>query len=372
MKIAFAHMYTLRTPRGIERFIINVANDLAGKGHEVTLVTGKCPQPLTKDWIDDRVRVHEIFHHNWHKLTFIPGFMRDFMKNDYDIVNLAIARGEGYAAGLAYLLRKFRYNIVFHYPLENHEKHFNAFKKFGTARHADEMIAVSSYIARGVETCFDRPAKTIPNGVDSSLFKPDAQRRHDVRKRLNIPDDATVIITVSALQGRKGIHKVLEVVALLKKTMPDIRYLVCGDGNEKDRQFFLEKVAALKLESNVLFLGNQKEVAGFYNAADLFAFLPEFEGFGIVAIEAMSSKLPIVVSPGSAFPEILAEGGGMSVNPDDPTSVADTIHALLRDPERIARIGKEGRATVLKRYSWNAVSSQFEQLFMQQLKSAPR
>ncbi len=372
MKIAFAHMYTLRTPRGIERFIINVANALARKGHEVTLITGRCPQPLTKEWIDDRVHVHEIFHKNWHKLTFIPGFMRDFIANDYDIVNLAIARGEGYAAGLAYLLKKFKYNIVFQYPLENHEKHFNAFKKFGTARHADEMIAASSYIARGVESCFNRASKTIPNGVDPALFRPDADRRNEVRKRLNIADDAPVIITVSALQGRKGIHKVLEVVALLKKTMPDIRYLVCGDGNEKDRQFFFAKVAALKLEANVLFLGNQKEVAGFYNAADLFVFLPEFEGFGIVAIEAMSSQLPIVVSQGSAFPEILAEGGGMSVNPDDPTSIAETVHAFLVDRARIARIGKEGRDTVLKRYSWDAVGSQFEQLFTQQMKSRPR
>jgi glycosyltransferase involved in cell wall biosynthesis len=368
MKIAFAHMYTLRTPRGIERFIINVANALARKGHEVTLITGRCPNPLTKEWIDDRVSVHEIVHHNWHKLSFIPGFMRDFMTNDYDIVNLAIARGEGYAAGLAYMLKKFRYNIVFQYPLENHEKHFKAFNKFGTARNADELIAASGYIARGVEACFHRPAKMIPNGVDPALFRPDADRRNEVRRRLTIPDDAPVIITVSALQGRKGIHKVLEVVALLKKTRPDIRYVVCGDGNEKDREAFFSKVAALNLESNVLFQGNQKEVAGIYNAADLFVFLPEFEGFGIVAIEAMSSQLPIIVSQGSAFPEILAEGGGISVNRDDPASIAETIHALLRDRARIAGIGAEGRATVLKRYSWDAVGSQFEQLFMRQLK----
>lgn len=368
MKIAFAHMYTLRTPRGIERVIISIANALAKKGHDVTLITGRCPQPLTLEWIDKRVRVHEIAHHNWHKLTFIPGFMKDFLSNKYDVVNLAIARGEGYAAGLAYLFKEFRYNIIFHYPLEQHEKHFNAFKRFCTARHADEMIAVSGYIARGVERWFNRPVKVVPNGVNAEQFRPDPARRADIRRNLNISTETPVILTVSALQGRKGIGKVLDVVSRLKQYIPDIRYVVCGDGNEKDRELFFAKVAALQLDANVLFMGNQKDVSGFYNAADLFVFLPEFEGFGVVAIEAMASKLPIVVSQGSAFPEILADGGGVMVDADAPASVADTIRALLQDRSRMERMGAEGRAAVEAKYAWDAVATQLEAIFAAQIK----
>ncbi len=372
MKIAFAHMYTLKNPRGIERFVIQVANALARKGHEVTLITGRCPQPVTREWIDSRISIHEIAHHNWHKLSFIPGFMKDFLTQDYDIVNLAIARGEGYAAGMAYHLKKFRYNIVFQYPLEDHEKHFNAFKKFGTAKHAKELIAASSYIARGVESCFGRPSKTIPNGVDPAQFRKDPERRKIAREKLNIPENAPVLITVSALQGRKGISNVLDVVNRLKQTLPDIRYIVCGDGNEKDREAFFARVASHRLEANVIFMGNQKDVAGFYNTADLFVFLPEFEGFGIVAVEAMASQLPIVVSRGSAFPEILAEGGGIMVDRENAAAAAGTIQALLRDRARMASMGAEGRASVMKRYSWEAVGEQFEELFRRQLSSESR
>ena len=367
MKIAFAHMFTLRTPRGIERVIINTANALARKGHEVTLITGRCTESPTRGWIDATVRVHEIAHHNWHKLTFVPGFMNDFISNDYDIVNLAIARGEGYAAGLAYMVRKFRYNIIFHYPLEHHEKHFNAFKRFGTAKHADEMIAVSRYIGAGVQACFNRPAHVIPNGVDTNQFRHDDTRRRSVRRELNIPDTAPVLITVSALQGRKGIGKVLDMVRLVKKNLTDVRYIICGDGNEKDRETLLAKIGALDLETNVLFMGSQKDVTGYYNAADLFVFFPEFEGFGVVAIEAMASRLPIVVSRGSAFPEILANGGGVMVDPDDPASAAETVRSLLQDRDRMAKVGVEGRASVEKTYSWEAVASQLEAIFMRQI-----
>ena len=369
MKIAFAHINTLRIPRGIERFIINVANGLARKGHDITLIAGRCEQPLTREWIDNRVLIHEISHYNWHRLTFIPGYIRELLNSDYDIVNLAIARGEGYATGLTYKLKKFRYNIVFQYPLEEHEKHFNAFKKFGTAKHADKLVAASAYIAQGVERCFGRPVDTIPNGVDPEQFRPDPGRRSEIRKKLNISDKAPVLITVAALQGRKGINKVLDVVSLVKKTLPDIRYIVCGDGNEKDRESFFSKVKSLELESNVLFMGNQKDVSGFYNAADLFVFLPEFEGFGIVALEAMASQLPIVVSHGSAFPEILADGGGIMVDPDASVAAAETVSKLLKDREQHAQLGKAGRSSVLKKYSWDAVASQFESLFEQQLRS---
>jgi glycosyltransferase involved in cell wall biosynthesis len=368
MKIAFAHMYTLRNPRGIERFIISVANGLVKKGHDVTLITGKCRTPVTRAWIDDRVRVREIFHHNWHKLSFIPGFMNAFLSNDYDIVNLAIARGEGYAAGLAHLLKKFRYNILFQYPFEEHEKHFNAFKKFGTAKHADELIAPSAYIAQGVERCFGRSAKTVPNGVDPVLFRFDAQRRMETRSMLGIPEGAPVIITVAALQGRKGIDKVLNVVGRLKKEIPGIRYIICGDGNTKDRETLHSRAASLGIEQNVHFMGNQKDVSGFYNAADIFVFLPEFEGFGIVALEAMASRLPLVVSKGSAFPEILADGGGIMVDPDSPDSVAETIGALLHDRERRERMGAEGRTAVEKKYTWETVSDQLAAIFESQVK----
>lgn len=360
-------MFTLRTPRGIERVTINIANALAKRGHEVTLITGRCANSPTRAWIDPSVRIHEISHHRWHKLSFIPGFMLDFIRNDYDIVNLAIARGEGYAAGLAYLARKFRYNIIFHYPLEQHEKHFNAFKRFGTARHADEMIAVSRYIGQGVERWFRRPVKVVPNGVNREQFHPDFERRNVLRTKLNIPGDTPVLLTVSALQGRKGIGKVLNVVHILKKEFPQILYIVCGDGNEKDREAFLGKIAELQLESNVLFMGNQNEVAAYYNAADLFIFLPEFEGFGVVAIEAMASGMPIVVSQGSAFPEILENGGGLMVDPDAPASVAEAIRPLLHDAGRRMEMGSQGKASVEKNFSWDAIATQLEQIFKKQI-----
>jgi glycosyltransferase involved in cell wall biosynthesis len=368
MRIAFAHMFTLRTPRGIERFIIQVSNTLVRMGHDVTIITGRCQDSPTRAWIDKRVRIHEIGHYHWHKISFIPGFMHDFLTNEYDVVNLFIARAEGYAAGLAHKLKKFRFNIIFSYPFENHEKHFFAFKRFAVSRHSDRLISPSNYIARGVERCFGRSSQMVPNGVDPSLFKIEPQRRNDARKKLGIPAAAPVLITVSALQGRKGIDKVLEVVGHLKQSMPDIRYILCGDGNTSDRESFHAKVDALGIASNVLFMGNQQDVAGYYNAADLFVFLPKFEGFGIVALEAMASGLPLVVSKGSAFPEILAEGGGIMVDPEAPAAIASTVHALLQDREQRALMRAEGLAVIEKRYTWDAVTLQLEKIFVDQIR----
>jgi glycosyltransferase involved in cell wall biosynthesis len=369
LKIAFAHMFTLRTPRGIERYVINAANALARRGHEITLITGRSALSPTRGWIDSRVRVREIFHHNWHKLSFVPSFMHEFIAGDYDIVNVGIARGEGYAAGIAYKLKKFRFNIIFHYPYENHEKHYNAFKRFGAASSAGELIGVSRYVATGVEKCFGRSAGIVPNGVDQDHFRPDLQRRAQIRCQLNIPETAPVLLTVSALQGRKGIGKALEAVSVLRRTVPDVKYIVIGDGNEKDRDVFFTTVKKLGLESCVIVPGSQSDVAPFYNAADIFVFLPEFEAFGIVAIEAMASRLPIVVSRGSAFPEILANGGGVMVDPDSTQEVSNTIAALLADHGRRVRLGDEGRKSIQERFTWDAVASGLLNIFEKQLQN---
>ena len=369
MKIAFAHMFTLRTPRGIERYIINVANAMSRKGHDVTIIAGRCPQSPTRSWLDERVKILEVSHYNWHKISFVPSFFRAFLVNDFDVLNLALARAEGYAAGLASKVKRLRYNIIFHYPYEDHEKHYHAFRRFGTASGADRLYAVSDYVARGAEKCFGRPVQVVPSGVDQDRFRPDREMRSRLRRELRIPESSPVLLTVSALQGRKGLDKVLRAVQVLKQTMPDVRYLVVGDGNEKDRLAFARHVKDLDLASTVLSVGSQNDVAPFYQAADLFVFLPEFEAFGLVAIEAMSSELPLVVSQGNAFPEILSRGGGVMVEQDSPETVAALLASLLKDTDRRRLLGRAGRDAVLSTYTWDVVSSQLIEAFERQLRN---
>jgi glycosyltransferase involved in cell wall biosynthesis len=372
LKIAFAHMFTLRTPRGIERYIINAANALARLGQDVTIIAGRCADSPTRGWIDGRVQVREIRHRNWHKLSFVPSFLGAFLAEDYDVVNIAIARADGYAAGIASLLKRFRFNIIFHYPYENHEKHVRAFRRFGTADRADGLVAVSDYAARGISRYLGRPVVVVPNGVDPGVFRPDPERRARTRGELGIPGDAPVLLTVSALQGRKGIGNVLQAVSRLRQLLPAVRYVVVGDGNSRDREEFFAQVRSQGLEEAVLFLGNRSDVAPFYNAADLFVFLPSFEAFGIVTIEAMASRLPVVVSTGSAFPELLAAGGGVMVDPDDPALVAETLHSLLADRERLQQLGEEGRQSVLQRFTWDKIAARLLELFRKQVAADAR
>jgi len=366
MHIAFAHMYTLRNPRGIERYVINVSNELVGLGHQVTIITGKCDDSITRRWLDDRVRLIEISHYRWHKLTFVPSFFREFITGKYDVVNLALARGEGYAAGLAYMFKKFRYNIIFHYPYEKHEKHVHAFKLFNCVASADRLIAVSEYVAKGIGRYFNRTVDVIPNGVDTQIFRPDHERRKFLRDKLAIAENAKVLLTVSALQGRKGIHKVLELVAILKKRIPDIRYIVVGDGTDGERAELSAKVSALDLQSNVLFTGNQSDVAPYYNAADLFVFFPDFEAFGIVVLEAMASGVPVIVSNNNAFPEILLNGGGILIDQGNAETDVETILSIIDDPDRMIKLGEEGIAAVNYNYRWDSVALKLESLFARQ------
>jgi len=87
-----------------------------------------------------------------------------------------------------------------------------------------------------------------------------------------------------------------------------------------------------------------------------------------VALEAMASGLPLLVSMGSAFPEILADGGGVMVDRDSPRAAADVVLSLLRDRDWMVTLGAEGRASVEKTYSWEAVAAQLEAIFENQIR----
>jgi glycosyltransferase involved in cell wall biosynthesis len=360
-------MFTFRYPRGIERYIINVSNTLVDMGVDVTIITGSSKSNNNMDILDKRVKIHYIPHYKWHRFTFIPSFFLDFVKNRYDIINIFMAKGEGWAAGFTYYFKKINYNIIFQYPYEAHEKHYHAFYKFSTIHNAKKIIAVSNYVAGGIKKCFGKESCVIPNGVDVKKFYKDDKMRREGRKLLNIADDEFLLITVAALQGRKGINNVLNALPYILNNNRKVKYLVIGDGNEKDRNIFFNKVKELSLEEYVIFLGNQTNVNLFYNTSDLFLLLSKYEAFAIVVLEAMACGLPVIASKGSAFPEIVSETRGRLVDEDNPIDVSNKIIELMDNRELLNSMRKDAMEHVSKYYTWEKIAKRLIKVFEDQI-----
>ncbi len=369
MRIALAHAHVFRFARGIERYTVALASALARAGVEATIVTLRQPPPTAPGLaapmrypdLDPRVRVHAVPNTRYYtSVTSIPFYLADFARRGgYDHILISFGlNGEGLAARLIAALPggRARYSIVFHFPYEASPGRFLEFRRYGLLAHAAHHIAVSAYIAASVRAHLGVECAVIPSGVDPRHFRPDPALRAATRAALGIAPDERVLLSAGALEPRKGMDRLLAALdpALRGGAVPGARLIVAGDGPRGPS--LRARAAALGLADKVTWIAHTSEMAGLYNAADLFALLSDHEAFGLAALEAMSCGLPVVVSDGGAFPEYVTPEVGLLVDPTNIPAVRGALDRLLGDDALRARMGQAARRHVEEGYSWDRVA----------------
>lgn len=173
------------------------------------------------------------------------------------------------------------------------------------------------------------------NSVDLDRFSP-GPAPADLAERYGLAGKR-VLLTLARLDGQeryKGIDEVLEVLPALAVDMPDIAYLVAGDGDDRPR---LEaKARDLGVADRVVFAGyiDEAEKVDHYRLADAFVMAGRGEGFGIVLIEAMACGIPTIASSLDASQEAVGGGEmGLVANPDDPENLKAAILSALSRPK---------------------------------------
>jgi glycosyltransferase involved in cell wall biosynthesis len=153
-----------------------------------------------------------------------------------------------------------------------------------------------------------------------------------------------VVVVLGALTRRKG-HAILLRAAA---TVPGLRYVFCGDGEEAPA---LERAAA-GLAGAVRFAGFRRDIPACLAAADIVAVPSLQEGLGVAALEAMAAARPVVASRVGGLAEAVVDGEtGLLVPPGEPAALAAALGRLARDLDLRARLGEAGRARVRARYT---------------------
>ena len=162
------------------------------------------------------------------------------------------------------------------------------------------------------------------------------------------------LVTVGNLIARKRHADVIEALAILRPRFPDIRYVVAGDGPE--RQAIATLAAARGVAEVVEFRGRlaHDQAVAVGRSGSLFVLPSVAEAFGVSYVEAMAAGIPARGCRGEAGPgAIAAAGGGIElVAPRRPAELAATIAALLDDPPRLTALGRQARETVAREFTW--------------------
>jgi glycosyltransferase involved in cell wall biosynthesis len=279
----------------------------------------------------------------------------------FDIVNVFFA---GYGESLAVRLMGpqpgTRVNFIAGYPFQQVPHRFHEFRKTGLARRLDAIVVKSAFMVPQVEQFFGRPVEVIPNGVDLDYFQP-LERSTDLRHALCANPCPHVLVTVAALEERKGILNVLDVLASLRDQGMPVQYWVVGDG--KDRPLIERRVRELNLVDCVALVGSQQDVRPYLAEADVFVLPSRGEGFPNALLEAWAMAKPAIVSRHPPYDELVATEFGMCVDECDVDGFVDALAGLLQDKARRERMGQAARAHVSKHFAWPAVAGQYLRFF---------
>jgi glycosyltransferase involved in cell wall biosynthesis len=176
----------------------------------------------------------------------------------------------------------------------------------------------------------------------------------DVPPAAALPPAEPTLVTVGNLIARKRHADVIEAMALLRDRRPDLRYVVVGDGPQ--REPLRELAAARGVAERVDLRGRlpHAEAVAAARGATVFVLPSVAEAFGVSYVEAMAAGVPAIGSRGEDGPEeIAAAGGGIElVAPGEPRALADLIDALLSDGDRLGDLRRVARQTVAAAFTW--------------------
>jgi alpha-maltose-1-phosphate synthase len=207
--------------------------------------------------------------------------------------------------------------------------------------------------------------RVIRNGIDTVEYSPD--QKTDVLERHGIDLARPYVIFVGRITRQKGVPVLLRAAAALD---PSAQLVLCAGA--ADTPELGAEVSALVAElqatrSGVIWIPEmlpKPDVIQLLTHALLFACPSVYEPLGIVNLEAMACATAVVASRVGGIPEVVDDGvTGLLVPPEDPSSLADAMNLLLRDPGRADAMGRAGRERAVAEFSWDAVAAQTAALY---------
>jgi len=228
-------------------------------------------------------------------------------------------------------------------------------------RHANALVAANQFAKDSllrIGIPGERIHKLTP-GVDTTQFHPQSPSA-ELIDRFQLKGKK-VLLTVARLVPRKGHKVVLEALPKVLRDVPDLHYIIAGDGPEKEN--LVKLVQELHLNEAVTFVGDvpHDKIGDFYSLCDAFIMVNrldaggDVESFGMVFTEANAVGKPVIGGNSGGAAEAIVEGKtGFLVDPDSAEQVADRLLQLFKNEELRRNIGEAGLARVLTEFNWNS------------------
>lgn len=213
----------------------------------------------------------------------------------------------------------------------------------------DRIIVATPFLEQQLrEAGVHTPVTVIPNGVDTARFAPPPVANRTVRDRFGLPQKARVVLAVGRVSERKGSHILLDAWRQVEEHAPDAHLFFVGpfESQGKKQRFrarLLKMRSTLRHPERVHLTGPQEAVEEFYADADMLVLASEREGMPNCVLEAMASRIPVLLTPYLGLSDAIgAPGEHFMMTRRSPEELAESIVSLLDDPAQRSRLAQAG------------------------------
>jgi glycosyltransferase involved in cell wall biosynthesis len=227
------------------------------------------------------------------------------------------------------------------------------------------VICCSNYMVSHVKWAFNLPEDKlvmIPNGVDAKEYEKSTVDLNQFRRRFALPEEK-IVLYVGRLVYEKGIQVLINAIPKILEKV-NAKFVIVGNGYMKEPLW--EKIKHMGLAHKVLFTGfvDDETLRNLQKCADVSVVPSLFEPFGIVALEAMAAKSPVVVSDTGGLSEIVEHDlTGVKVYPDNPESLAWGVTRVLLDEAYANKLRENAYRLVVEKYNWKKISRQTKSVY---------
>ncbi|NLA04437.1 MAG: glycosyltransferase family 4 protein [Firmicutes bacterium] len=373
--------YPPRVVGGIAHVVSELSRALVQEGDEVTVIT-TLEENLPAHEEKDGVMIHRVAPYHGRPLNFFAWVhqlnlammeqgVRLGLEQPFDLVHahdwLVAYAGKG-------LKHIFRLPLIASIHAtefgRNHGLHNDAQRYIGEVEwsltyEAWRVICNSRYMREEIEGVFNLPPDKIsivPNGIRAEAFRvssPDP----GVRRQFAAPGEK-ILFFIGRLVREKGVQVLLQALPQIEERFPGVRAVIAGQGP------YGEELHRLSLHSGidrrVTFAGyiDEETRNQLYALADAAVFPSLYEPFGLVALEAMATGTPVVVSDTGGFAETVEHGvNGVRVAVENAAALADQICLLLGNPDLARRLSQRALKDVAEHYGWPAIARRYEEIY---------
>jgi N-acetyl-alpha-D-glucosaminyl L-malate synthase BshA len=347
---------------------------LAARGHEVHFITYQ--QPFRLPRFLPNVYFHEVdvgryplFEYPPYDLALAVRMHEVVRAHDLDILHCHYAIPHATSAWIAKEMlqrehgRDIRVVTTLHgtdITIVGQDPSFHAITKFSIER-SDGLTAVSQYLRDETQRAFGCAGcgiNVIHNFIDPETYN---RERYAPTLRTQFEAGRKVLIHVSNFRPVKRVKDVVGIFAKVTRELPSVLVMV-GDG--PDRVLAEAEARALGVERDVHFLGKIDMVAPLLASADLFLLPTQSESFGLSALEALASGVPVVGSRAGGLPEVVTEGvTGVLCNVGDVEAMSGAALAILGDDGRWQHMSASAARDARARFSRDEIVERYERFY---------